>query len=165
MGLRYRLLLLIFLAGFTANAQQIGFGLTNFVGSGLSNDLGLNLSFVKPLPKHALQFELEMRSIDWGNSLNFGLGFKATYKEFSALTIGGITSGYFGVSPFQQKSFATYGIAYLPYLKLQSKGRLYIEMAFGIRYNVVSGYNEYGNYSQLEFPLRITSGWQLSHQE
>jgi hypothetical protein len=69
------------------------------------------------------------------------------------------------MSPFQQKSFATYGIAYLPYLNWQSKGRFYMEMAFGIRYNVIPGYTEYGNSSQLEFPIRITSGWILSFQE
>ncbi|MFY0672762.1 MAG: hypothetical protein JXQ87_05135 [Bacteroidia bacterium] len=162
MGLRFRIILLLLTIGVSAKAQELGFGFTNFIGSGMSNDLGLNLSYAKPIKNNAVQFELEMRSIDWGNSLNLGLGFKAKYKQIQRVTIGGVSSAYFGVSPFQQKAMATYGLGYLPYIKWQSSGKFYAELAVGLRYNTSQGYSEYGPSNQFEFPLRITSGWLLN---
>ena len=117
MGLKFRIVITFVELSLCVNAQKIGFGFSNFVGSGISNGLGLNLSYAKPLNNNALQFELEMRSIKWGNSRNLGIGFKATYKQFRRIRIGGITSGYFGVSPNQQNSFVAYGVGYLPYLQ------------------------------------------------
>ncbi|MGB0429971.1 MAG: hypothetical protein ACPGLV_05820 [Bacteroidia bacterium] len=158
-------MLLVLFVSSGLGAQQLGFGFNNYVGSGISNDLGLNVSYVSPIRNHEIQFELEMRSIDWGNALNLGFGFKAKYKQIKSITIGGLTSGYFGISPFQQKSFATYGIAYLPYLKWQSNSRFYLELSFGFRYNTSPGFRDYGNFNQFELPFRITSGWQLGQNE
>lgn len=161
MGLKYRILLVLVLSAMAASAQSLSFGFSNFLGSGMSRDLGLNIGYTQELKKHALNFELEMRSIDWGNQFNAALGFKATYYSKSQWQIGGITNLYVGMAPFQQKSLMAYGASYAPYFQRNTQGRLFYRGSIGFRYNICPGYAEYGQNEQMEFPLRLSVGFNL----
>lgn len=164
MGLIYRLFsvaLFAMLVSTSISAQELNVGLYNYLTFGKSNDLGLDMRYAKNLERNALVFGLELRSIDWGNHLGLLVGYKAGYYQNESFTVGGVTTIHPGLALFQQGSLGSFGFAYAPYLRWQSKKRSFLQLDLGFRYNVCPGYREYGNYQQIEFPVGVKWGISL----
>ena len=165
MALKFRFLLVFISIGAASFAQEWTSNFTNFVGSGQSNDLGLSITHFRKLDRNAISINLEMRSIDWGNQFNVGVGYLATYKEAKNWEFGGHTQLLLGIAPFKQKSIMAYGLAYAPYFRYKTLGRLFVEGSLGFRYNIAPGYSDYGIFQQIEFPLQLSLGLAPKNQD
>lgn len=148
-----------------ARSQELNVGFYNYLTFAKSNDLGLDISYAKNLKKHAVVLGAEIRSIDWGNHLGLVLAFKADYFEKGSITIGGLTSLHPGLALFQQRSMGSFGVAYTPYLKWKSNKRSFLQLDLGFRYNISPGYEQFGMYQQIEFPLGVKWGIALGERK
>jgi len=164
----FRYFLICIFIVFTATnlqSQNIGFRFSNFVSNARSNHLGLALLFEKPLNNNALQVCLEMRSIDWGNAFNLGLGYKSNFKQTEKWSFGSYSNAFVGVAPFKQKSFMSYALAYGPFLHWQSNKRFFLQASAIVRYSFCPGYSDYGKNRVFEIPISISSGFNLSKKD
>lgn len=163
MDSRYKWFIFLFLSLLyrALPGQDISLGLTDFLGTGRSNDLGMELSYSHPAGRHFIQAGVELRSIDWGNLLGLQFGYRTAYVNKRKWTFGSTSYFHPGISLFRRDQLMNYGISHMPFIRWQVKNRAFLQMETGIRYNICPGYKKYGHYTQLEFPLKLQWGWRL----
>jgi len=161
------ILILFFGLGLQMNmfSQNLSIGLYDYLASGKSNDLGMDISYTHSLQKNALVAGLELRSIDWGNHAGLIIGYRADYYQRGPFRLGGLTAIHPGLALFHQKSLGSFGLSYQSYFKWQSKKRSFLQFDLGFRYNVCPGYKKYGAYQQYEFPLGLKWGIVLRNKK
>lgn len=160
MALIYRIILLCtFLTpAIQSQSQQLCIGLNYYAGTGLSADIGLDISYIKKLNKDAILIGGEIRSIDWGNHIGINIGYGREYFNKDVFKVGGVSTFHPGLALFHNSSLGSFGLSHLFYLRWQSKKRSYLELDMGARYNFNPAYQEYGNNKQLEFPINLKWG-------
>jgi hypothetical protein len=139
-------------------SQNLSIGLYDYLASGKSNDLGLDISYTYPLQKNALIAGVELRSIDWGNHAGLIIGYQAAYFHRGPFSLGGLAAIRPGLALFQQKSLGSFALSYHSYFRWQSKKRSFLQLDLGYRYNICPGYRDYGIYKQFELPLGLKWG-------
>ncbi len=141
--------------------KQIGIGYTQFVSRALSDDNGIHLSWQDDVQASSSYFEIEYRSIDWGNVLNLNGGYSILHKSTEKWQFRSLPKVHLGLALFHDAFKPTIGLSYQPTFTWYFNRRLYTTAGLGLQYSICPGYRDYGNSDQWDLPLFIQFGYRL----
>ncbi len=123
---------------------------------------GLSMIYEHTTKFGGIRGGVELRSIDWGNQVNFNLGHKMDLYTKERWSINGIGSVGLGIALFRNNPIFGWSVAYLPEIILRSHKRVNFTIGTGLRYTISPGYQDYGPINQvLEWPFRLGIRYQL----